>query len=145
MVNLSINYMAIGVAVLVNFIIGGIWYGPLLGKAWVKEIDPSGRFAPSRKDMIRGMILMIIGSILTAYVLAHTTQIWRPSVWGVGADEAPWVYGLSSAIFTWLGFYAPVQLNLVGFELRSWKFFMINSGYHIISLISVAMILSYWK
>ena len=39
---LKINILAILVAVVVNFILGFIWYTPLFGKTWGKEMgyDP---------------------------------------------------------------------------------------------------------
>jgi hypothetical protein len=49
---------------------------------------------------------------------------------------------LSSAIFTWLGFFVPVDLNTVAWENKSWKFFAINTFYHLGSLLIAATILT---
>lgn len=32
----GVNYLAVGVAAIVTFLLGGMWYAPLFGKAWVK-------------------------------------------------------------------------------------------------------------
>ncbi|MFE1938045.1 DUF1761 domain-containing protein [Leptospira kirschneri] len=142
---LHINYLAVLVAVITNFILGSIWYGPLLGKTWVKEMGLPSNFQPNQKEMFRSMGLMVIGSILTAYVLFYTTNVWRASSWKAGEDQAAWVYGFYSGIYTWLGFYVPLLLNSVAFENKSWKLFAINADYNFISLQAVAMILSYWR
>ncbi|OCC30214.1 PF08570 family protein [Leptospira interrogans serovar Canicola] len=68
---LHINYLAVLVAVITNFIFGSVWYGPLLGKTWAKEMGLPSNFQPNQKEMFRSMGLMIIGSILTAYVLFY--------------------------------------------------------------------------
>lgn len=31
-----INYLAVAVSAVVTFVLGGMWYAPLFGKAWVK-------------------------------------------------------------------------------------------------------------
>ena len=42
MEGVSINYLAVGVAAVSAFIIGGLWYAPFLfGKVWQKEVGLS--------------------------------------------------------------------------------------------------------
>jgi hypothetical protein len=93
----------------------------------------------------RSMVIMIASAVLTAYVLAHTVAIWRPSTWNAGADAADVVYGFASAFFTWLGFFVPVLLGGVAWENKSWKLFSINAGYHFVALLAAAMILAFWR
>jgi hypothetical protein len=52
---------------------------------------------------------------------------------------------MSSTIFTWLGFYFPVDLGAVAWEKKSWKLFFINTGYHLMMLLVAAVILTYMK
>lgn len=142
---LHINFLAVLVAVIVNFIIGSLWYGPIFGKAWRKEMNIPLDFKPEQKEVFKAMGIMVIGSFFTAYVLFYTTNVWRASSWNAGEDQAAWVYGFYSGIYTWIGFYLPVFLNMVAFEGRSWRFFFIGAGYNLIALQAVAMILSYWR
>ncbi|MCG6168719.1 DUF1761 domain-containing protein [Leptospira sp. FAT2] len=142
---LHINYLAVLVAVVANVIIGWLWYGPIFGKAWMKEMGIPSDFVPNSKDMWKSMGIMVIGSFLTAYVLFYTTNVWRASSWNAGEDSPAYVYGFFSGFYTWLGFYVPMLLNDVAFEGRSWKFFGIGAGYNFLALQAVAMILSYWR
>ena len=48
-----------------------------------------------------------------------------------------------AAVFTWLGFFLPVDLGTVAWEKKSWKLFGINTGYHFVSLLVVARILAH--
>ena len=80
-----------------------------------------------------------------SYVLAHEVVVWRPSTWNAGADAAPAVYGFFAAFFVWLGFIVPILLNGVAFERKSWKVFGIGAGYQALSLVAMAMILSFWR
>jgi len=140
---LEINYLAVVVAVIANFFLGFIWYTPLFGKAWAKEMGYDTNMEPRKGEMARGLIIMIIGNFLMAYVFAHNMAAWTfvPDM-----DKMP-VIGtiLNSAIFTWLGFYVPVDLTTVAWERRSWKLFWINTGYHLAMLFVAATILALWR
>ncbi len=143
--DIHLNYWAILVAVAASIVLGFLWYGPILGKAWMKEMGISPDQKPDPKVMRRGMILMVIGSFLTAYVLAHTGEVWRPSVWKAGADAPAAVYGFFNGFFIWIGFYVPLLLGAVAWENRSWKLFGINAAYSFVMLQAVAMILAFWR
>lgn len=142
MPHIEINYVAIAVAVVANFLLGFVWYTPLFGKAWAKEMGFDMTQPPPKGAMMKGMIFMVIGNFLMAYVFAHNIAVWNPLTWGQPASEmSPMATVFSAAIFTWLGFFVPQDLSRVGWEMKSWKLFFINTGYHLVSLIVVAMIL----
>lgn len=140
---IEINFIAIAVAVVANFILGALWYMPLFGKAWAKEIGISMDQKPPTSVFVRNMIIMVIGNFLMAWVLAHNIAVWNPSTWGrsVPSEMTPMLMATMSAIFTWLGFFVPVDLNTISWEMKSWKLFFINTGYHLASLLVVSYIL----
>ncbi|MBS1914831.1 MAG: DUF1761 domain-containing protein [Bacteroidetes bacterium] len=134
---------ALVVAVLANFIFGAVWYMPLFGKAWAKEMGFSMDQKPPASVMIRGMLIGVIGGFLLAYVFAHNIAAWA-CVKGMGETSAMSKM-LMSAIFTWLGFYVPVDLNGIAWERKSWKLFFINTAYHLLSLVLVASVFIFWQ
>ncbi|MBX2910842.1 MAG: DUF1761 domain-containing protein [Cyclobacteriaceae bacterium] len=141
MEELPINYLAILVAVVANFILGFLWYTPLFGKAWAKEMGFDTSVKPSGGEMAKGMVFMVVGNFLMAYVFAHNMVAWS---FVPGMDQMPKVGSvMNSAIFTWLGFYLPVDIGIVTWEKRSWKLFGINTGYHLAMLLVAATILAY--
>jgi len=141
MEEMHISYTAILVAVVANFILGFIWYTPLFGKAWAKEHGIDTTVKPPAGSMAKGMIFMVIGNFLMAYVFAHNMAAWS---FVPGAKEMSATSGiLSASIFTWLGFYLPVDLATVAWEMKSWKLFGINTGYHLLMLLVAATILEY--
>ena len=139
---LKINFAAILVAVVVNFILGFIWYTPLFGRIWGKEMGYDLDMKPAKSEMFKGMSFMIIGNFLFAGVLAHNILAWQfvPGVKEMG----PVSNVLSAAIFTWLGFYLPGELGATVWQKHSWKLFGINTGYNLASLLVVAFILTFW-
>jgi hypothetical protein len=142
---LVLNIPAVLVAALAAFFFGWIWYGPLFGKTWAKAMGMKMDKKPDPSVMMRGMVLQIISLLLMSYVLAHSVQVWRPSVWNAGQDQANHVYGLMGGFFTWLGFFVPMQLHKVAWENKSWKLFLINIGHDFIALQILGQILAAWR
>ena len=141
--HIVLNWMAIAASVVAAFVFGGIWYGPLFGMTWARLMGFTEK--PDKSKMKRGMGLQLLGTFLVTYCLAHSEQVWRGSVWGVGPDGPDAMYGFMAGFFTWLGFYVPLQLNKVGWELKPWKIFFINVGHDFINLQIIAMILAFWR
>ncbi len=142
---IHLNWPAMMAAMAAMVVIGFLWYGPVLGTAWMKEMGLAPDHKPDPKILRRGMILMVIGALLTVYVLAHSMEVWRPSSWRLGDDRPHATYGFFGAFFPWLGFYVPLLFNSVAWENRSWKLFGINAGYHLTALLVAAMILAHWR
>jgi hypothetical protein len=97
---------------------------------------------PEKSEMVKGMVFMVFGNFLFAWVLAHNIAAWQ-YVPGI-KETSPLSNSLTTAIFTWMGFFLPGQLGATVWEKNSWKLFGINTSYHLASLIVVAMILTYW-
>jgi len=136
---IHISYVAILVAVVANFIVGFVWYTPLFGKAWAKEMKLDITRKPTAAELGKGMTFMIIGNFLMAWVFVHNIGAWN---FVPGTAEAPPAANLiSSAVFTWLGFFVPTDLSVVAWEGKSWKLFFINTGYHLITLFVAAAII----
>ena len=137
---LQISFLAVVVATVANFFFGFLWYTPLFGKAWARELkfDMSG--TPKKGEMARGLIFSLIGNFLLAFVLAHNNAAWGFVPEMKDASSVSTI--ANSAIFTWLGFYLPVDLNRVSWERASWKLFGINTVYHLLSLVIAAAILT---
>jgi hypothetical protein len=140
MEEMNINFVAILVTVVANFILGFVWYTPLFGKAWAKENGFDTTIKPAGGEIAKGMIFMVIGNLFMAYVFASNMAAWSfvPGTNEMGAG----IKIFNAAFFTWLGFYLPVDLSTVAWEKKSWKLFFINTGYHFTMLLIAAVILT---
>jgi hypothetical protein len=143
--HLHLNWIAIIVSVVVSWLIGGLWYGPLFNKAWAKEMGFTADMKPTGAELGKVMALNIFGTFLMALVLGHEVLIWRASTWNAGPDHHSAIYGFFAGFMTWLGFVVPIMLNQVAFERKTWKLFGINAGFQFISMQVMAMILSFWR
>lgn len=133
--NVPINYLAVVVAALANYIIGAIWYSALFSKPWQKLSGVS-----EMKVTAVSVIVALVGAFLTSYILDHAlifaSEYLKTS--GVGA-------GLMVGFLNWLGFIAPVTVGVVIYEKKSWGLWAINNGYWLVSLLVMGVILSLWK
>lgn len=142
---IHINYLAIIIAVIAHFVLGFIWYTPLFGKIWAKELGFDTTQPPPKGSLVRGMVFNLIGNFLFAWMFYSNIAVWNPVTWGLPANPemTPMHSAFAAAIFTWIGFFLPVDLNTVAWEMKSWKLFFINTGYHLVSLLLVATILCF--
>lgn len=141
MESLNISMMAILVAVFANFVLGFIWYTQLFGKLWAKEVGVDMSVKPTTGEFIKNMLVMVVGNFFMAYVLAHNTAAWSfvPGIEELGKTGNI----MNATIFTWLGFYLPVDIGVVTWERKSWKLFGINTGYHFMMLLVASIILAF--
>ncbi len=129
---MSINHLAVFAATFASFFIGFLWYGPILGKVWMKE---AGLSEEKIKNMNLGVtytlasVLIVVQAYNLAALLANVN--FTMSI----------VYGL----LTGAGWVATSLGIIYLFENRSKKLFFINAGYLIISFIVMSMIIGAWK
>lgn len=142
---LHINYLAIAAASVASFFFAWLWHGPLFGKTWAALMGMSMDARPEPKMMLRSMGLQLLATFMTAYVLLFTGEVWRPSVWGAGADAPAYVYGFFNGLWIWLGFFVPMLLSAVAWENRRWGLFGLNAAYAFVNLQIMAMILAFWR
>ena len=140
---LQINVVAVLVATVAIFILGFVWYTVLFMKAWTKEMGYDPNMRPDRKALIKGMTISLIGNFLFAWVFAFYLAGWR-LLPGGPAEFGTLAFALNSALSAWIGFFLPINLSRVAWEKHSWKLFFINSGYNLVSIGVIALILAFW-
>lgn len=144
MPDIHISLLAIGIAVIVNFIFGYIWYTPLFGRAWAKEVGLDMNAKPPTSKLLKSLGLNVVANFFLAYVLAHDLAAWSPETWGLTTPGlTPINQSFTAAFFIWLGFVVPVLINGVAWENKSWKLFAINGGYYFCTLLIAALIITH--
>ncbi len=105
---MELNYTAIIVATIAQFIFGAIWYMPIFGKIW-GQIHGFDQVAPEKqKEMMKGMWKFLVMQFIFTFI---TTWVFALLLTGFKSD---WnIYGL--AFLYWLGFLLPTQAAAVIF------------------------------
>lgn len=141
-----VNYWAIIVSAIAAIVLGGLWYGPLFGKTWMREMNISPEdMAKAKGDKAAGNAvaksygIMAITTFVMAFVLSYTVTFATTYTQTFGV-----VGGLMNGFFSWFGFVMPVSLGGVLWEHKSWKWWFITSGYYLVSLLMMSVILAVW-
>lgn len=136
-----INYWAVLVSAIVSMVFGSLWYGPLFGKPWMKLMGFTAESMEKAKakGMTTSYVIMMVSSLITAYVLAHAI-VFGVAYTGIGGA----VGGAMGAFYYWLGFVAPVSTAPQLWEGKPWKLFFIQAGYYLVSMLIQGMILATW-
>jgi hypothetical protein len=126
----SINWLAVVLAAVTAFVLGGLWYSPLLfAKRWMKETgitEETTKNANMLKIFGLGFLLAIIASLFLALFIG-------PAKGAAFGTTAGFMAGLGW-VFTFMG------ISYL-FESRTLIHFLINSIYSILSLTIMGLII----
>jgi hypothetical protein len=134
---MDINYIAIGVATVLQFIIGAVWYSFIFGKLWGRIHGFDALTKEVQQQMMKKMgpfyAVQLFVTIITTFVLA------------LFVVELPEWNPYAMAGFFWIGFVVPTQISGVifgGTESR-WiiKKILVMAGASIACLMSAAWII----
>jgi len=132
--DVKLNYLAIAVAALSTFLIGGLWYSPaVFGKAWMKEngfTEESMKGGNMLKIFGLAFLLALISAVNLAMFMGPESNPTMGALWGFLAG-AGWVA-------TFVGTHYL-------FERKSFRLFLINAGYSIMALTIMGIIIAWWK
>lgn len=136
--NVEVNYLAVLVAGVVNMVIGFLWYSYMLfAKPWMKEMGYTKQsMQADQKKMAPYYALSFVAALVMAYVLSHV-MAFSQNFYNYTAVMT----GLSTGFFMWLGFVGPVQMTDVIFGKKSWNLYFINTGYQLVSLLAMGVVI----
>ena len=131
----DLNWLAIVVAAVSAFVLGGIWYGPLFKNAWCREagIDPEAK-PKSHPAKVFG--IAFVASLIAAYGFAMFLHLT-----GSGADLWKAVHAGAMIGF----FYVAMSFGInYAFAGRSFKLWAIDAGYHILQFALYGLVFGLW-
>ncbi len=134
-----INYPAVLVAAIIYWLLGALWYSPLL---FANKFVEMMRWTPQDIAAIQaageGKLIAVafVSSLVLAYVLAHFIRFTH-------AENAR--DGFRTAFWLWLGFVVTSNLETVLFEKRPLGIYLISNGYHLVGFLLMGALLAAWK
>ena len=132
---MHINHFAVLSAALAAFVIGGLWYSPLLfHKAWM---NASGL---NERDLRQGRMGKIFGlSFLLSLIMAYNLAAF------LAAPDTTMLWGATAGALAGIGWVA-LSIGVLGlFERRSWKYVLINGGYFATTFVAMGAIIGAWR
>jgi hypothetical protein len=130
----DLNIWAILVSAVSAFVIGGLWYSPLLfGAAWKR----ANGFATDQPPAATAKIFAI--SFLLTLVMAFNLAMF------LNDPKTNWAWGATAGFLAGFGWVA-MGIGVVSlFERRPWTYVFINGGYLTVGLVVMGAILGRWR
>jgi hypothetical protein len=138
MPHVHINYLAVVVAAVAAFALGGVWYSPLLfAKLWVnahgyseeqvKAMQKSAGKAYGVSLVCQWLIALAI-TVLVGYL--HLERLAQ---------------GVKLSLLVWVGFALPLGLMANMFSEKRITVFYIDTGYQLVYLLIMGAIITAWQ
>ncbi len=137
----EVNYLAVLVSGVVLFVLGGLWYSPLLfAKRWVAlmgftEAEIKAAQADKQR-MAVGYAAVFFCALITSLGLAVLTNHF-PSHTAA--------HGTMLGFGCWLCFAGATSFGTALFSMKPLQLWLINSGYNLVSFIIAGVILAVWQ
>lgn len=139
----TINYLAVLVAGIVIFVLGGLWYSPVLfAKRWIAlqgRTEEQMRAQAAAANMPVMYVSAFVCGFVTAWVMAMIlAHIASTMTLNVG-------YGALVGFMCWLGFAATTSYATALFSGKPKQLWLIDSSYNLVSFVLAGMILAVWR
>ncbi len=133
---IDINYLAVLVAAISSFVLGFVWYGFVFKKPWIKAMELKGGDMEMKHPRVPYLISFIAAFVMAA-VLSHVLAMYDVTSSGMA---------LTGAIWLWLGFVGTVMARnyAYGMKKNAVTLWFIDSGYILVELIVMALIVTAW-
>ena len=128
----SVHWLSVLVAALSGFVIGGLWYGPLFQKPWMRLTGMS------KEKGAQGSMPLTFGG---AYVLNLFGAFAIAMLLG---EQHGVLLGLHAGAFAALFFIATALGVIHLFEQRPFKLWLINAGYQVVNFAAMGAIVGAW-
>ena len=127
----DVNWIAVFAAALCGFLVGGIWYGPIMGKKWM------GAVGLSEEQIQEGSNAKLYAaafgfSIIASWTLAHTFATY--------AVELSFTVKVLTALGVALGFLVPAIGTNYLFSQRSKTLFLIDAMYWFLFYVAMGVV-----
>ncbi|HZE94243.1 MAG TPA: DUF1761 domain-containing protein [Gemmatimonadales bacterium] len=132
------SFLPVLVAAVVVFVLGWLWYSPLLFyKPWMRlrGLDPVAAMAGAK--MPGGKLLVeLVRCLLLAYVIARFVAL-------LGISS--WLMAVHFGFMVWIGFPVIILAGSVLWENTPWKVAAIHAGDWLVKLLVISVIVTLWR
>jgi len=138
----AINWLAVVACVVVNMLVGAIWYNPkTFFLIWWNGIGKSPDAVPGTGNMGMTWTLTVFAGAVQAVAMAFMVD----AMGGMMSSGVTALSGMGIGFMLWLGFIAPTYLVNKLFAGHGFKVWAIETGNHLVNLLLFGLILGAWR
>jgi hypothetical protein len=124
----QVSLLATLLATVLSFVLGGLWYGPLFAKPWMRLVGVTEATLREGFNPAKTYGITFVLALLASYVFGMFLGP-NPSIgFGVGAGAAAGLFWVAGSLWT----------NDL-FERRPFALTLINGGYHTVKFILIGL------
>ena len=132
----SPNILAVIAAAVAHWLLGAAWFS-MFRQQWIVGTGKTmEQLAASGMPAWMPHVVTLIANFAMAYVLG-----WL--ILATGTQSV--LRGMSMAALLWIGFVASTFATEYAFEARSLSFYAINTGYPLVGMMIMGVVLGAWK
>jgi hypothetical protein len=138
-----VNWLAILVAGIVIFMLGGLWYSPVLfAKKWI-ALQNKTEEQMRAEAAAANMPLMYASAFITGLIIAWAmAMVFAHIANGMPMNAA---HGALFGALLWLGFAATTSYATVLFSGKPRQLWFIDTAYNLVSFVLAGIILAVWR
>ena len=138
-----VNWLAILVAGIVIFILGGLWYSPILfAKKWI-ALQNKTEEQMRAEAAGANMPLMYASAFITGLIIASAMALVFAHIANDMQMNA--AHGALLGFILWLGFAASTSYATALFSGRPRQLWLIDTAYNLVSFVLAGIILAVWR
>ena len=133
-----VNYLAVLVSAVAVFVLGWLWYSPLLFyKPWMRArgMDPATAMAGAKMPGGK-LVIELLRCLVLAYVIARFVAL-------IGVHS--WMGAVPFGFLLWIGFPVILLVGSVLWESVPWKVAAIHAGDWLVKMLVIPLIVSAWR
>ncbi|MEO8908910.1 MAG: DUF1761 domain-containing protein [Gemmatimonadaceae bacterium] len=139
----TINYLAVLVAGIIIFMLGGLWYSPaLFARRWIAlqgRTEEQERAQAAAANMPLMYASAFLCGLITAWVMA---LIFAHIAAQMDMNAA---YGALFGFMLWLGFAGTTSYATALFSGKPKQLWLIDSMYNLVSFVLAGIVLAVWR
>src|SRR3989454_113678 len=135
----NINILAVLVAAVLTFVLGAVWYSPVLfAKQWMaaQGYTPEKLEEMKRRGVTRAYAVSVLCYLVTAYVMALLASY---------TNSTTLAQGLWLGFLSWLGVAPPGRAPPETFSGQTIPARVLPAGYQLSYLVLMGVLLSVWR
>ena len=142
----AVNYLAVLVAAIVIFLLGGLWYSPaLFAKRWIAlhgRTEEQMRADAAQTNMVVMYVIAFIAAFVIALAIHVLCNVFVPRA---RTTMPGWIWqGMKVGLFAWVGFVLPTTFTTSLFSMKPRALWVIDAGYNLVSFIIAGAIIMAW-
>ena len=135
----DINWFAIIGATALAMLIGSLWFGPLFGAKWMKQVGLKKKDTENNWQV--PMLTMLIMAFVQAFVVQHFI-VYAAYFYPEYSDVS---VGIITGFWLWIGIALPLILSSNMFAKRSKELTYIEASNQLVTLLAIGALLAAWN